>query len=388
MITSTGIPTLDDVFGGGLPAGSLALVHEDTPASGFARLILRYFVAQGFAAGHSVCVASAADVEHPLDVMRSLMVPVGTEEDDDGADGEEVDVGGKEGLARQLGSLRAERELKIAWRYQNQGRFGEILGKPNASRGSGTYCFKFDITKAVSQSTLESAAGRVALIDVNEWVESGMAASTVYDKLLATLKEICASGRFSPGTPNMLRVAIQSIASPLWGDSSDQIAMWQALVRFLVGLRAALKGIQAVCMMTIPAVLYDDSHGLSSSPYVRRLHHVVDGVLEVESFEMSRRYFGDAYTSEYHGLLHVHRLPVLSSLTSASRVANTDLHSLAFQVRRKRFKIEAFRLPPDEGDRESESPKSSAALSSRKKSAAGGAADRDRGGGAASGIDF
>ena len=36
----------------------------------------------------------------------------------------------------------------------------------------------------------------------------------------------------------------------------------------------------------------------------------------------------------------------------------TDLHSLAFQVRRKRFKIEAFRLPPEgEGDARPESKK-------------------------------
>ncbi|KAJ3037996.1 Elongator subunit elp4, partial [Rhizophlyctis rosea] len=93
-LLSTGVPSLDDVLGGGLPLGSLLLIKEDR-FTGYAHLLLKYFITQGIVAGHAVCVASAD--ENPEELARGLMgvvegkVADGGEEEEDG---EEVAVGG------------------------------------------------------------------------------------------------------------------------------------------------------------------------------------------------------------------------------------------------------------------------------------------------------
>ena len=55
---------------------------------------------------------------------------------------------------------------------------------------------------------------------------------------------------------------------------------------------------------------------------------------------------------KYHGLFHVWKLPTLKSLLPGSHrlLSLTQLRSLVFRVRRKRFSIETFHLPPDEDD--------------------------------------
>ncbi|KAJ1549135.1 Elongator subunit elp4 [Cladochytrium tenue] len=203
IMTSTGIATLDDVLGGGMAVGTTLLLQEDAASSGYARLMLRYFLAQGVAAGHATCVVASAADEPPVRILREVMAPVGADDGgggeggDDGEDGAAEAAGGRtEALGRTMGGLRADEErMRIAWRYQNQGKFGAVpSARAAAVRGSGTYCFKFDITKAVPQSTLDSMTGKIALIDVDDWVcEEG---GDVYERLLGTIKEIIQTGRF------------------------------------------------------------------------------------------------------------------------------------------------------------------------------------------------
>lgn len=59
------------------------------------------------------------------------------------------------------------------------------------------------------------------------------------------------------------------------------------------------------------------------------------------------------YTQTYHGFFHVHKLPVLNSLlppsTKLSVLSAGGSNDLAFKLRRKRFAIETFHLPPEGG---------------------------------------
>ena len=180
LLTSTGIASLDSVFGGGIPCGSLTLVQEDvcnyasggcdggvggSGSGGYARLMLRYFLAQGVAAGHSICITSCAADEHPQMILKQLMAPVGNEEDSaSSADGvedvnDEEDEGGAGGgvgvgvgQTRMLGTLRSfssntvggggvsggageKDRMTIAWRYQNQAKFGVSTNKSAVIRG-------------------------------------------------------------------------------------------------------------------------------------------------------------------------------------------------------------------------------------------------------------
>lgn len=70
-----------------------------------------------------------------------------------------------------------------------------------------------------------------------------------------------------------------------------------------------------------------------------------------------------SYTQNYHGFFHVHKLPVLNSLlppsTKLSVLSAGGSNDLGFKLRRKRFTIETFHLPPEGGvvTRRTEAPK-------------------------------
>jgi elongator complex protein 4 len=61
-----------------------------------------------------------------------------------------------------------------------------------------------------------------------------------------------------------------------------------------------------------------------------------------------------AYTSDYHGLVHPLSLFQVESLIQTTRMPTVKLHSLGFKVRRKRFQIETFTLPPEDEDETAE----------------------------------
>ena len=59
------------------------------------------------------------------------------------------------------------------------------------------------------------------------------------------------------------------------------------------------------------------------------------------------------YSATYHGLFHVHKLPTLNSLvpssTKLSILSGGGGNNLGFKLRRKKFTIETFHLPPEGG---------------------------------------
>lgn len=128
LLISTGVPSLDDILGGGLPVGTVLLIREDR-ATAYAQLLLKYFIAQGIASGHHCALASRDD--DPSAMLRNLMW-LATSDSDDADD---------EAAARS--SAESDR-LKIAWRYAHLKTF-ETTVKP------GKHCF------ATSQGTRPSA---------------------------------------------------------------------------------------------------------------------------------------------------------------------------------------------------------------------------------------
>lgn len=58
----------------------------------------------------------------------------------------------------------------------------------------------------------------------------------------------------------------------------------------------------------------------------------------------------DKFISDYHGLIHPHKLFPIDTAVQTTRLDNVQLHSLGFKVRRKRFLIEEFTLPPEDED--------------------------------------
>ncbi|XP_025832304.1 elongator complex protein 4-like [Agrilus planipennis] len=57
LLVSSGIPSVDELLGGGLPVGSVVLIEEDSGGS-YSRVMLRYFLAEGVVHKHAVFVGS------------------------------------------------------------------------------------------------------------------------------------------------------------------------------------------------------------------------------------------------------------------------------------------------------------------------------------------
>jgi elongator complex protein 4 len=112
-VTSTGIPSLDDILGGGLPLSCSLLILAPDSHSAYGELVQKYFVAQGLACGQRVCVFDSnakAFVEEcmwmPGGLGRGLPAKshaIEDEEDDKASQHDE--------------------KIKIAWRYEQMKKF-------------------------------------------------------------------------------------------------------------------------------------------------------------------------------------------------------------------------------------------------------------------------
>jgi elongator complex protein 4 len=108
IITSTGIPSLDDILGGGLPLSCSMLIAAPDLHSSYGDLVQKYFIAQGLSCEHKVCVVDQDAQEFVKDLIwtpRSRIVAP-TDEEDDGN-----------------GAENGSQKIKIAWRYEQMKQF-------------------------------------------------------------------------------------------------------------------------------------------------------------------------------------------------------------------------------------------------------------------------
>lgn len=109
-MTSTGIPSLDDVLGGGVPLSCSLVTLAPDPHSAYGELVVKYFAAQGLAANHTLVVVDGTPEEWldggmwmPGPSVAAKDVAKGEEREDE----EGAEEGGK---------------VKIAWRYEHMKR--------------------------------------------------------------------------------------------------------------------------------------------------------------------------------------------------------------------------------------------------------------------------
>ncbi|KAH9499954.1 Elongator subunit elp4 [Bulinus truncatus] len=176
-----------------------------------------------------------------------------------------------------------------------------------------------------------------------------------YCRLLDEIRSKIESGKFGTTqqteTRNILRIGIQSIGSPLWGEMGGlkpDGTNDPSLSLFLIALRGVLRSAFAVAMITLPAHLFHDEQ------IVRHLTKLCDTVVKLDSFAGSDREKNPAF-KEYHGLLHVRQLPRLNSFIPAQ----SETTDLAFKLKRKKFTVEKLHLPPELSETVSRSQSSS-----------------------------
>ncbi|CAG8494731.1 3193_t:CDS:2 [Paraglomus brasilianum] len=250
--------------------------------------------------------------------------------------------------------------MAIAWRYKGLGRFesgvptGKVtpsmtlskqLSKTDAPR---PFCNTFDLTKTIPESIIGAAS--LSLLDINNIIE-GSGDTRLYDQILQKIRTMMKEKGLSnieasdaSEQVNTLRICIESIDSPGWPPQRPG-----EVFKFFHALRGLLRSSNAAAVITMPAHLYSDD----SQDVVRRIEHMSDAVIELDSFAARPGTADTAYSQDYHGLFYVHKLPVINSLVSPSTKLSILLGSghsnLGFKLRRKKFSIETFHLPPEGG---------------------------------------
>jgi elongator complex protein 4 len=108
LLTSTGIASLDDVLGGGLPLTCSLVIAAPDVHSSYGELVLRHFVSQGLLSGHRVCLIGGSEDELERFVRGCMWLPkdfqsnVNDDEEDEG---------------------KGDEKVKIAWRYEKMKQF-------------------------------------------------------------------------------------------------------------------------------------------------------------------------------------------------------------------------------------------------------------------------
>ncbi|XP_038064148.1 elongator complex protein 4-like [Patiria miniata] len=320
LLVSTGVPSLDFLVGGGLAVGTVLLIEEDTYGS-YAQLLLRYFLAEGVMTGHSLFVASADD--KPQTILKNLPCPV---EDDPVKKSAEA-------IKSNEGAMSAEDRMKIAWRYEH-------LPKHQSTPSTHRFGHFYDLSKSMPDDRLSNVACHCL-----HMTDESCVSSPPYRRLFQQMEKQILDGGFSllqkqSSNRNILRLAVHSLGSPLWGEelSTTQHDRHQGaeLCQFLHALRALIRNSLAVCVITMPTHLFTDV------AVTRRLERLCDTAIELESFAGSEKEKNPVY-KEYHGLFHIKQLPRLNSLTGHM----PDTMDLAFKLKRKKLTIEKLHLPPE-----------------------------------------
>lgn len=117
---STGIPSFDDILGGGLPLGSILVVLAPDPHAAWGDLVQKYFIAQGLVGGQGVCVVGNQAEAFVQGIMWLHDDQTDTREANEDEEKGTPDVdSGDAGVIEEPDDAK----VKIAWRYDRMKKF-------------------------------------------------------------------------------------------------------------------------------------------------------------------------------------------------------------------------------------------------------------------------
>ncbi|KAG6897337.1 hypothetical protein C0992_002395 [Termitomyces sp. T32_za158] len=117
-ITSTGIPSLDDILGGGLPLSCSMLIAAPDLHTSYGDLVLKYFTAQGLVSRHRLIIVG----DNAETLMRDIIwSPAGRSSitSDQGED--------------EKNCQQEDQKIKIAWRYGQMKPFQTTVSSSSVS---------------------------------------------------------------------------------------------------------------------------------------------------------------------------------------------------------------------------------------------------------------
>lgn len=119
LLTSTGIPSLDDILGGGLQLGTSLIVLNPDPHSAHTDLLQKYFIAQGLGSRHRVHVF---DQDANGFVESCVWLP--------GVTAASVPVSDDANVEPETEPAR----FKIAWRYEHMQNFKTTVSSQDSTQ--------------------------------------------------------------------------------------------------------------------------------------------------------------------------------------------------------------------------------------------------------------
>nr|XP_009676776.1 PREDICTED: elongator complex protein 4 [Struthio camelus australis] len=336
----------NNVCSGGLAVGTLLLIEEDKYGV-YSNLLFKYFLAEGVVCGHDLFVASAKEL--PTNILKELPAPL-------------LDDNCRNELGEEATAVTSEDfqdSMKIAWRYQN---LPKMEVSPTTSARFGHY---YDVSKTMSSELFQSIKCHSFFLPEELSLPPTIKMCNMncgYARLLQSIQKLIYQEGFDGSHPqkkqkNILRMGIQSLGTMLWGDdicNTDKPEDAHSLTKFLYVLRGLLRKSLSACIITVPA------HLIQNKAIMERVTNLSDVVVGLESFIGSERETNPLY-KDYHGLIHVHQIPRLNSLSCDV----PDTKDLAFRLKRKLFTIERLHLPPDLSDTVSRSSKQDLAESAK-----------------------
>jgi len=303
LLVSTGIPSLDNLIGGGLGVGTILLVEEDKYGT-YSEVVQRLYLGEGVASDNKLFIATADQCAY--DILKDIPIDIAEDK--------------SKNISKD--STTQKNEFKIAWRYQNK---VDTDQKPVINK-FGRY---FDLSNTLSDERIKESVNYTSFLceDIN--IDSTI--QDIYKKLLQSIKNEIVNNQEQK---SILRISLQSLNSPLWlSESSDEYN--SSLPRFLLALKSLLRSSLSCCMITMPSHLLEES-------YTTRIRQCCDTVIKLESFDPSIKEDDHLY-KEYNGFFKVVKLARLNCIAGLE----IDTSDLAFKLKRKRFTIEKIHLYPD-----------------------------------------
>ncbi|KAH8988824.1 Elongator complex protein 4 [Lactarius akahatsu] len=327
VFTSSGIASLDDILGGGLPLScSLLVIAPDTHSS-YGELVQKYFISQGLVSGQKVYVVD----EEPEQFVSKCMWPsngapstaVRTVEDND--DNDETDH---------------EPKVTIAWRYEHLKRFQTTVSTSQSS--ADDFCQAFDLTQRIPGPFLDQATKSSQLVLLNASRDSKGLIDVIAESLGASSQDVVP-----------IRICIPLLGSPGWGDLQPKDVLY-----FAYSLRTLLRRYPHACAsVSLPPNMSGDNWG--GRGWLNKLSWLFDASVTLAGF--SDPSLSLTFPS-HHGSVRVHGLPTPHSLIPASDRSSTlrgisfvsgwtggGENNLAFKCTRKRFVIETHHLDVEGG---------------------------------------
>ncbi|GAB2222659.1 hypothetical protein Drorol1_Dr00016779 [Drosera rotundifolia] len=305
IFTSSGIPDLDRILGGGFCLGSLIMVMEDTEAPHHL-LLLRRFMAQGLV--HNQPVLYSSPLKDPRGFLGTLPSPMSSK------DYKPHDKG-----------LVQDNGLRIAWQYQKY--LGEAHGRLNNRDAKHEYNSDFDWRKPLERQFLSGK--HIDCISTD--------GSTI-----GAFRERCSTffsqnSRGDGGNSCGGRIAIQSFCAPqceYYGKDWDMLS-------FIKYLRAMARSSNAVVMITFPRSLLSES-------FSKRWQHMADTSLSVKAMPDEDKELEKLLTgyNEMVGLLNVHKVARVNTQVPLILEAST----FSIKLRKRKFlTLECLNQAPIDG---------------------------------------